>query len=315
MNYLKEYTVKCTFAEFLLNRIHYVPSSRISKQIVQIMHSTFLKYIEKEYLYLWKEMAPNSCNNIQKSQNGLKDCIWTAWLQGEENAPEVIKLTLASIRKNSNGHRVIVLTDKNIDDYINVSTKIKQKHINGEMSNAHYADVVRIMILAKYGGLWLDATFLTTKPIGDECFKPAFFSIKKGEEDNRYVTKGSWIIGILGGCEKSIYLRIISIMLCKYWEEHSICLDYFVFDYIIAAIYKNDTNFRAVVDNTEVSNTDMYRLKKIINEAFDPYQETLLNRSQFFLLTYKNKYYEITEAGAETLYAHLLRKYCVKELQ
>ena len=100
------------------------------------------------------------------------------------------------MRKNANGHRVIVLTLDTIGDFITIPDEIRQKYEIGELKHAHYADVARMMILAKYGGLWLDATVLVTSPVDENAFKKPFFSIKKNDAGNPYVSRGKWIVGM-----------------------------------------------------------------------------------------------------------------------
>ena len=243
--------------------------------------------------------------------NPYSQYIWTAWLQGEQEAPEVIQLTLKSIRRNSNGHNVVVITEENVDNYIKIPPTIKKKHADGIIGYAHYADIIRMLILAEYGGIWLDATIFLHNQIDVSAFSYPFWSI--GFESNkkaRYVSDNRWIVRVMGGCDKSKYLFQISKMLNNFWIEHDISIDYFVFDYLIAVLYNNDLSFRQVVDRLKKQNGYTNRLRLVIK---DPYNEKVLNElfsdNRIYTLTYKYHYPKQTVDGQITNYGYLYNQY------
>ena len=53
--------------------------------------------------------------------------IWTIWWQGEDNAPESMKMCFESMRINSNGHPVIVISEQNLSEYIRLPKYILKK--------------------------------------------------------------------------------------------------------------------------------------------------------------------------------------------
>lgn len=88
--------------------------------------------------------------------------IWTCWLQGEENAPLIVRKCIESIRQYANGYKVVVLDRQAIHEYVSVPDFIEQKYLAGIIPHAHYSDLVRLMLLQKYGGVWIDSTILLT---------------------------------------------------------------------------------------------------------------------------------------------------------
>ena len=311
VKYLKEYGIKCTIAMLLFRLFKKNKSnSNIKNAITQYKHKVIYDYIMSYY---------SDKFDIKKTNTGdkLEGCIWTAWLQGEENAPEVIQLTIASMRKHANGHRVVVLTNDNVDDYIEIPSIIKTKHSNGIMGHAHYSDVIRIMILAKYGGVWLDATIFINTPIDEKAFVSPFYSIGfSSNKKSEYVSDHKWIVVILGGCKQSIYLYDIAHMLTSYWEEHIIPIDYFVFDYIISALYSRNIDFHDIVDSLEKQKRFTYELSLIINEPFnDNIMNGLVSQNCFYSLSYKKNYIKKTKEGSLTNYGYLYDQYlsCTQE--
>ncbi len=277
---------------------------KLSWKLLQHKHKVLLKYLTKHY---YPVALHTEVKSQQESQ--YKDCIWTAWLQGEENAPESIRMTLASIRKNVNGHQVIVRTRDTIDQFVDVPQAIKEKHQRGIIGNAHYADVARMMILAKYGGLWMDATMMLHEPIDEALFLKEFYSLgTPNTEPSRFVSDHKWIVGIVGGSKDSNYLKQISAMLNAYWCENVTCIDYFVFDYLIAALYQNDKSFSKIVDDLPRMRYYCTFLHGILNNAYDENTvNELLADGQIYTVTYKQNYKKSTADGQETIYGHLFQ--------
>lgn len=70
--------------------------------------------------------------------------IWTYW--NEEPVPEFVKKCIKSW-----GGEVKIITDKTISNYVDVNTPLNT-------SPQRRSDLLRLEVLYKYGGLWLDAT-------------------------------------------------------------------------------------------------------------------------------------------------------------
>lgn len=94
--------------------------------------------------------------------------LWIYWddLNGIENRPDYISLCIETIKKNSDGFNLIMLSKDNIDYYLPELKEI-EKNINLEkLMLAQKVDLYRIMLLYKYGGLYIDAdTILLSTPI------------------------------------------------------------------------------------------------------------------------------------------------------
>lgn len=112
-----------------------------------------------EYLCRYK----SACAKVPEEPILPKDkIIWTCWLQGEENAPLIVKRCLDSIRQYADGYEVVVLDLKTISQYVSIPDYIEKKYQEGIIPHAHFSDIVRLMLLQKYGGVWIDSTILLT---------------------------------------------------------------------------------------------------------------------------------------------------------
>lgn len=145
------------------NNVRTVTPKRTPKEIFEYL----LKYAK------YTENVPEV-----KTSDKFKDCIWQLWLQGEENAPELVKKCLKSVKKHANGRRVIVLDEETVKDYIDVDSVIYEKYKQGLIIPAHFADYVRLELLAKYGGTWVDSTIMFTDPLPEEIINQDFFMFK-----------------------------------------------------------------------------------------------------------------------------------------
>lgn len=90
--------------------------------------------------------------------NAIPKIIWTYW--HEDPLPEFIKKCIDTWREKNRGFDVIVLNEKNLAYYLGNRdyTYIK----NWKFNNSHQkmSDLVRLSILSKYGGVWMDASIV-----------------------------------------------------------------------------------------------------------------------------------------------------------
>ena len=102
-----------------IQRFHYLSDPDIlNSQWAYKVH----KSLSKRYLHFWHDYD-RVCDLYDK----YPDKIWTCWLQGEEQAPPIVKKCLASIRRHSGGREVIVITEKNMWQYVSFPDFILRK--------------------------------------------------------------------------------------------------------------------------------------------------------------------------------------------
>jgi mannosyltransferase OCH1-like enzyme len=110
--------------------------------------------------------------------------IWIYWEQGWTDAPTICQLCKKSWQKLNKTWKINVLDKNNISKFINVN------EINNDFWNISpiqsRADIIRSLLLQKYGGVWVDATLICMKPLDKWLFNHFdindnndFFSFKK----------------------------------------------------------------------------------------------------------------------------------------
>jgi len=85
--------------------------------------------------------------------------IYIYWNSGWNNAPEVAKICLEQWSKKNPTWKVFCLDDENITDYLCIPD------VRHKMKIQAWSDVLRIYLLFKYGGLWVDASCYCNKPL------------------------------------------------------------------------------------------------------------------------------------------------------
>ena len=96
--------------------------------------------------------------------------IWIYWEQGWEEVPLICNLCKQSWEKlNSTTWKINVLEKKNLDNFINVND-INTNFWDISPIQAR-ADIIRTLLLQKYGGVWVDSTTICMEPLDDWLFK------------------------------------------------------------------------------------------------------------------------------------------------
>ena len=124
---------------------------------------------------------------ISEQDENYKDCIWICWWQGLENAPDIVKKCVESIRIHAGNHKIVMITDENYKEFVGISDcGLEEKYRRGIITKTHLSDLLRISLLARYGGVWLDSTFFLHREILEPCFETPVWSIKR--PDYRHVS-------------------------------------------------------------------------------------------------------------------------------
>ena len=99
--------------------------------------------------------------------SGFPKVIWSYWEQGIDSVPFFTKLCLANKdqQASTQGWKHIILQRKNLHEYIdpNEVEMYFQMAMPASQTIQLRADLIRLLLILKYGGLWVDVNsyFLT----------------------------------------------------------------------------------------------------------------------------------------------------------
>lgn len=270
----------------------------------------------KRRISVWKELSVNHVEIVEEYKNKKESIdfvdkpapIWVCWLQGEENAPEIVKICIKSIRTRNPNHPIIVVSEQNISEYIKIPEYISQKYKEQKIPCAHYSDYIRCALLAEYGGVWMDATLFCVGELPESCFSVPFFTGIKEKTLNlkryRGASFGLWVTFFMGSDRrKNIIFSLLRDCLADYWEKNDkVCL-YSFFDFFIMFAYFKLPLIRSYIKSYKSFNTNMWKLSALMNKKFcDKKWMSLKSRQYVFKLTYKEKWRKYTKKGEKTYF-------------
>ena len=158
------------------------------------------------------------------------DKVWICWLQGEENAPDLVKACINSVRRNLPDREIIILSEQTIPEYIQLPEHIIKKWENKSIGPAHYCDVLRIALLCKYGGMWIDATVLCTSTDVPKAITESplfvFQAMDLARRDVDSVVASNWFLACWSNHPIMLLTRDL---LYEYWRRYDRVIDYFIF--------------------------------------------------------------------------------------
>lgn len=264
-----------------------------------------LNWLEEIFFDIIKDYSRGKKQEC-KIDNNYK--IWTFWWQGEKNMPEVIQLCNKSLLLNANGHEVICLSKENYKDYITFPDYVIEKVNKKIISLTHFSDILRLSLLSKYGGVWVDAALFVTRPISG--VKGNFYTINLSNQCNPNYLFGKWVIGVMG-C-RSNYKPICFIKECllNYWKRYNAPIEYLLFDYIMLLAYDNLPYFRIDVDKIEKSDGNLHSSRYLFTKKGDKLLfNNFIQNNSFLSLTWRLNYEKETDSGEKTYYGMLVDYY------
>ena len=244
--------------------------------------------------------------NQELLKSDYADCIWICWWQGLEQAPEIVKVCVESIKRNAGKHPVILITEENYREYVDIPQWVEEKKNKGIITRTNYSDLLRLSLLAKHGGMWLDATLYCAKPIPDEYFNMPIWSIKRPNYAHASVACGAFAGYSLACNENSRWMfATIRDFFLNYWENNDTMVDYLMVDYMIALAQKKDKRILEAFD-TIPSNNPL--CDELINNLNNVYHEELWKKLKkdtlLFKLTWK-QFFERQKDESPTFYEKL----------
>lgn len=275
-------------------------------QAIYTYANTFLQKIVSKY----KNCEETADTNKQYEEEFP---VWVFWWQGFDNAPEVIKVCVNSMKKNLPDNAVIHMLDKdNFGKYIQLPDIVFQRFNEGVLDIVHFSDVLRVNLLRQYGGLWIDSTIFVAKKLNSDYFDKLFFSQNYGELDlPNDVARGRWGTYLLGAHKNLVLFSFLCDAWQFYLERHNVILDYYLLDYFIAVAYNNIPVVHDEIVSCAPNNMHIHDIQDLYSAGeFDAkWHEELTNDTQLFKLTYKYVRPKMTEDGKETLYGWICRMY------
>lgn len=190
----------------------------LAGQVTMYKSYSWLKRRFKNYIGKEEYSIP------QKVDNGK---VWICWLQGIDSAPDIVRECYQSIKQMMPEKEIVVITRENMSKYVQFPDYIVNKWNKGIITNTHLSDILRLELLIRYGGTWMDATTFMTGDIPRYIEESELFVYRNGWMDMEMINMASWFISVKH--TNNILLSETLNLLYKYWEQYDYMKNYFIF--------------------------------------------------------------------------------------
>ncbi len=214
--------------------------------------------------------------------------VWICWFQGIENAPLIVQKCYASLKEKLTDREIIVIMEDNISEYVKFPDYIEQKWKMGKITHTHMTDLLRLELLIRYGGTWIDSTVLCTRDredIPDYYFDSDlfFYQMLKPGRDGHATVISSWY---MSACTNNKILMAVRHLCYEYWKKNDYMVDYFLFHiFFQMALEYYIEDWKNVVP---VSNSAPHILLLRLFEKYDDkFLKYIEDQTPFHKLSYK----------------------------
>lgn len=266
-------------------------------------HHSILKRLSPFLLKAYVETTHSECTT-KYVNNGP---IWIFWWQGEENMPLIVKKCYESVKKNSCGRKVILITKYNFKSYTDISEIIIKKRVKGIITLTHFSDILRFNLLKNHGGLWIDATVYVTKKISEKYFRSFFTCCGYSDKEYFFIAKGRWTGFLIGGVKDSELFVFMDNFFRIYWSNNQYLIDYFLIDYALFFAWEKNLSYfhDFTVNNKGKDNPNLFELAKYLNQPFSFQTYFFIQENtEMYKLSYKKK----IENNENNFYDILIKK-------
>lgn len=257
--------------------------------------------IEHKYRYVLDTTIPET---YEKKDTKT---IWTCWLQGINAAPEIVKKCIESQKVQMSGWRHVIIDEQNLNNYIEFPDYILEKWKDGIISNAHFSDLIRLELLIKYGGIWMDSTVYLSNRIPSYIENSELFLFTN---DNSFDTRRTMENWFIRSRSESAFLKYIRDVLLVYWKNENKCKEYFIWNLIA---YHAEKKYPDELSKMiKVPHNICYMLNGILENSYSAKKmEIIYSITSIHKLSYK---FDINKMGKHSVYATLLgEKYADKD--
>lgn len=274
-------------------------------------HETCKDVLKKKYAYIIEKYKKMEFDDNNIGTIGSDSPVWRYWHQGVEKLPYPVDITLNSTESRVGKHPIIILDSKSYKKYIDVPEYIEEKCRNGQMNIAVFSDYIRLALLKKYGGMWMDSTFYVNGNLPSEIDDMSFYTINQDNRRNWVVTRDKWSVGLLACAPNNPLISFCEEFLREYWKNEITPIAYLMTDCIIGIAYDEIAAIRAMIDKVPINNTHCFDfLSDFRNEQYDEKVQRLMNQDTFvYQLSYKFEWNTKSENGKLSNFGGIIGKF------
>lgn len=230
--------------------------------------------------------------------------IWFCWLQGMDAAPELVKACLRSLERWLPDYEITIITAENYREYVQLPDYVERKYRKGHVPHANFSDLIRLDLLVRHGGVWIDSTVLCT---GWRSGSPLHTKVKTFLESELFLFRyaqtsiSNWFIVSWPGNELLARLRD---SLYAYWKDKDCTLNYYIFHSFFAHLAQD---YPELLERMPKGRARFcLQLRDKLGDSFDPlWWSQLTEQVPFHKLNYRTA--DGIAPGGKTYFDHICR--------
>lgn len=291
----------------MLKRIHQIG---IACALKKLKHAIFMDAdtrnicaLNGAYDYLMRYKKALQSDIAEHKAEPAEKIIWTCWLQGMENAPELVKRCIASMRQYANGYKVEVIDLNNISQFVQLPDFVVSKYKAGIIPHAHFSDIIRLALLEKYGGVWIDSTIFMTDVLPDYILDADMFVFRgTGIGHTRIYNP------FLAAKPHHPIIQNVQQLLYAYWEKENRLVSYSIFHLFFTMAVESTAENKALWEKVPFSyGSQMFYLLPLLGKSYNKNAYQLATQlSSIHKLTYKFEQFGIDINKKGTFYDVLI---------
>ena len=225
--------------------------------------------------------------------------VWVFWAQGVDRAPALVRRCVDELRARHEPGQVVVLDRAAVDDHVDLPGDIVDA-VGDDWT--HFADVLRMELMSRHGGVWLDATCLVRDNLVRRLEAPlapaGFFALRRHPR-----MLATWCMASRPGHYVPSLVREAQY---AYLRRFGRVTAYYYLHRLFQALYDADDRFRAMWDRMpEQRARPALLVRKALQDPYDPVAvRRLLDGSWVHKLSYK---VDGAALDGDTVIAHLVR--------
>ena len=226
----------------------------------KIKFKKYDNYFQKQFVQL-----ANKFKYLIKNDKNIPDncSIWLIYYEGIENSPPIVKESITSIEMNSGIHPLHKLDKHNYNKYIILPEFILDKFNTKIINISHFLEILKMGILSKFGGYWIDFTNYNNPSIS--IYSSLFTS--KLSKCNQNIVKilepNNFFIS-----SKNSFLATYSYnSFLTYWNHYKYN-KISLLDYIIHIAYQNVNEFKKYIDKMPYISCNEFTLNKLLKDDY-----------------------------------------------
>ncbi|MBR4642206.1 MAG: capsular polysaccharide synthesis protein [Selenomonadaceae bacterium] len=290
-----------------------------NEQISAFLQNKYSALIKK---YSQAVIDEKTCPRVRPEDYQIYFC----WLQGEENLPPIIRCCYNSLKQNAGHYKIVFIDEQNFSKYVDLPPHVLDKFKAGKITRTHFSDILRVNLLERYGGLWLDATILVTEPLENhkDFWQMPYFTQKYYHDKNPlnpfvkffncYISYARWAGFIQGAAVRHNPLFVFEKeFLNDYWRDFDELIDYVLIDFTMDLAYENIPFVRKEFDAVPINNAETWTLSRHLNEPYAAYPFDRILQGNFLnKLNWKSQI-DMTTPG--TVFREIQRRYAPETIK